>query len=145
MRRPIDDGLFDTKGIVRDAVSMMTKWAANEPTVTVLLGRLIPQLDLTASELALMYAGKWDRWPRSFTPTDEFVMPLAQRIIAAPIRLREGELVLVRRDEAALGLIEAGILKRIRAEVTLCGIPDPSQEVAAYRVAGPSGCRPGDG
>ena len=144
VRRPLDDGLFDVNGIVRDAVSMMTKWAGNEPTVTVLLGRLLPQLELTASELALMYAGKWDRWPRSFTPTDELVLPLAQRIIAAPVRLREGELVLVRRDEAALGFIEAGILKRIRAEVTLCPIAHPSREVAAYRVAVSSGCPPGD-
>jgi hypothetical protein len=145
VRRPLDDGLFDVNGIVRDAVSMMTKWAGNEPAVTVLLGRLLPQLELTASELALMYAGKWDRWPRSYTPTDELVMPLAQRIVAAPVRLREGELVLVRRDESALGFIETGILKRIRAEVTLCRIPDPSKEVLAYRVGGSPGCSPGDG
>ena len=59
-----------------------------------------------------------------------------QRIIAAPVRLREGELVLVRRDETELGLIEAGILQRIRAETTLCPLPDPSKEVIAYRVAG---------
>jgi hypothetical protein len=142
VRRPSPDGWFDTNGVVRDAISMMTQWARNEPTVTVLLGRLRPELDVTATELALMYAGKWNRWPRSFTPTDELVMPLAQRIIAAPVRLRAGELVLVRRDEAALGFIEAGILKRIRAEATLCRLPDPSQEVIAYRVAGSSGCPP---
>ena len=144
VRRPIDDGLFDVNGIVRDAVSMMTRWAGNEPNVTVLLGRLLPQLEFTVSELALMYAGKWDRWPRSLTPTDELVPALAQRIIAAPVRLREGELVLVRRDEAALGLIEGGILKRIRSDVTLCRIPDPSREVVPYRVAGPFGCPPGE-
>ena len=143
VRRPIIDGWFDTNGIVRDAVSMMAKWASNEPAVTVLLGRLRGDLDITATELALMYAGKWNRWPRSFTPSDEIVVPLAQRIIAAPVRLREGELVLIRRDEAALGFIEAGILKRIRAEAVLCRLPDPSKEVAAYRVAGPSGCAPG--
>ena len=71
------------------------------------------------------------------------VMSIARRIIAAPVRLREGELVLVRRDETALGFIEAGILQRIRAEVTLCPLPESSQEVIAYRVAGPSGCPPG--
>jgi hypothetical protein len=143
VRRPMTDGWFDTKGVVRDAISLMTKWAPHEPEVTVLLGRLRPELEVTATELALMYAGKWNRWPRSFTPTDELVMPLAQRIIAAPVRLREGELVLVRRDEAALGFIEAGILKRIRAEAILCHLPDPSLEVMAYRVAGSSGCGPG--
>jgi hypothetical protein len=142
VKRPINDGLFDTKGIVRDAVAMMARWARDEDAVTVLLGRLLPQVELTASELALMYAGKWDRWPRSFAPSDELVTQLAQRIVAAPVRLREGELVIVRRDEGALGFIEAGILKRIRAEATLCRISDSSKEVVAYRVAGPSGCPP---
>src|SRR5262249_17730982 len=137
------DGWFDANGIVRDAVSMMMKWAPNEPAVTALLGRLRPELDVTASEPALMYAGKWDRWPRSFTPSDQLVVPMAQRIIAAPVRLREGELVLVRRDETALPLIESGILKRIRAEAMLCQLADESREVAAYRVAGPTGCPPG--
>src|SRR5262249_57048666 len=60
VRRPIIDGWFDANGIVRDAVSMMMKWAPNEPAVTALLGRLRPELDVTASEPALMYAGKWD-------------------------------------------------------------------------------------
>jgi hypothetical protein len=143
VRRPIGEGWIDADGIVRDAVAMMTRWAPNEPAVTALLGRLHPELSFTATELALMYAGKWSRWPRSFTPTDELVMPLAQRIITAPIRLREGELVLVRRDESALGFIETGILKRIRAEATLCRLPDPSRGVIAYRVAGSSGCPPG--
>jgi hypothetical protein len=109
----------------------------------VLLGRLRPGLEFTATELALMYAGKWDRWPRSFTPSDQLVIPLAQRIIAAPVQLREGELVVVRRDETTLPFIEAGILKRIRAEATLCELPDPSREVVAYRVAGSSGCPSG--
>jgi len=142
VRRPINQGWIDTDDIVRDAVAMMIRWAPNEPKVTVLLGRLHPELSFTATELALVYAGKWSRWPRSFTLTDELVEPLAQRIIAAPVRLREGELVLVRRDETALGLIEAGILRRIRAEVTLCRLPDSSKGVIAYRVGGPTGCRP---
>jgi hypothetical protein len=142
VKRPINDGLFDTKGIVRDAVTMMARWARDEDAVTVLLGRLLPDVELTASELALMYARKWDRWPRSFVPSDELVTPLAQRIVAAPVRLREGELILVRRDEGALGFIEAGILRRIRAEASLCRIPDSSTEVVAYRVGGPSGCPP---
>jgi hypothetical protein len=138
VRRPIADGWFDADGVVRDAVSMMTKWAPNEPAVTTLLGRL--RVELMATELALMYAGKWNRWPRSFTLSDELVMPLAQRIVATPVRLLEGELVLVRRDETTLSFIEAGILKRIRAETTLCRIPDSSRVVVPYRVAGPSGC-----
>jgi hypothetical protein len=106
--------------------------------LTVLLGQL--QLNLTASELALMYAGKWDRWPRSFTFSDELVEPLAERIVAAPVLLRAGEIVIVRRDEAALGFIEGEILRRIRSQTVLCALPDPAKEAIAYRVAGPSGC-----
>ena len=143
MTRLPTDGYFDTAGTVRDAVSMMNRWARDEPEVTVMLGMLCPEGCITVmTEVALMYAGKWNRWPRSFTPTDELVLPLAQRIIDAPVRLREGELVLVRRNEALLGMIEAGILKRIRAEATLCRLPDSSKEVVAYRVAGSAGCAP---
>jgi hypothetical protein len=133
VRRPKQEGWHEYSGIVRDAMSMMNRWAPNEPAVTVLLG-------VHASELALMYAGKWDRWPRSYTGTDWMVMSIARRIVAAPVRLREGELVLVRRDETKLGFIEAGILQRIRAETTLCPLPESTNEVIAYRVAGASGC-----
>jgi len=58
------------------------------------------------------------------------------------VRLRECELVLVRRDESALGFIEAGILERIRTEATLCPLPDSFREIIAYRVAGSGGCAP---
>jgi len=143
VRKPDPDGWYDKDGIVRDALAMLDGLAAREPAVPVLLGRLQGDLDLWASEFALMYAGKWDRWPRSFTLSDQLVPDLAQRIIAAPITLREGELVLVRRDERRLGFLETEILKRIRAQITLCPIPHPSQEVAAYRVAGPAGCSAG--
>jgi hypothetical protein len=143
VRKPDPDGWFDDKGIVRDAVRMLAELAGREDAVTVLLGRLHGDLDLSASELSLMYAGKWDRWPRSYTLSDALVSSLAQRIIVAPISLRQGELVLVRRDESRLGFIEAGILKRIRAQAVLCAVDDPSPEVVAYRVAGPAGCVPG--
>jgi hypothetical protein len=59
---------------------------------------------------------------------------------AAPVQLREGDLVLVRRSESALGLVETAILKRIKATMTLCQLPHPSKEVIPYRVAGPTGC-----
>jgi hypothetical protein len=140
VRRPVVDGWLDHKGIVRDALALIDRWAPNEPELTVLLGKLQPNLHLTAGEIALMYSGKGDRWPRSFTFTDELVPPLAERIVAAPVRLRAGEIVLVRRDEATLGFIEGGILRRIRSETVLCPLPHPANEVIAYRVAGASGC-----
>jgi hypothetical protein len=139
------DWLFDTRGVVRDALSMIEAWAREETAVTVLIGHVLGDMggDDMASDVTLMYAGKWHRWPRSFTLTDRLVIPLAHRIIDAPIQLREGELVLVRRSASAMGYIDAGILVRIKEKVTLCQLPHPSQEVIPYRVAGPAGCPPG--
>lgn len=48
--------------------------------------------------------------------------------------------MLVRRSQAAIGPLERGILERIKANVILCQLPHPSQQVIAYRVAGPGGC-----
>ena len=65
---PAADWGFDTRGVVRDAVSMIETWAAREPTVTVLIGHVLSAAadDEMASDFALMYTGKWHRWPRSF-------------------------------------------------------------------------------
>jgi hypothetical protein len=143
---PATDWGFDTRGVVRDAVSMIETWAGGKPAVTVLIGHVLSAAadDEMASDLALMYTGKWHRWPRSSMLSDRlrFGSSLAQRMVEAPVELREGELVLVRRSAASIGRVEAGILERIRATVTLCQLPHPSKEVIPYRVAGPSGCHP---
>jgi hypothetical protein len=136
---PRGDYWFDRAGLARDAVAAIEAWAGDDRAITVLLSGQRPD-DFLANEIALMYTGTWHRWPRSFTFSDELVDALARRILAAPIRLRAGELVVVRRDEDALGRVDAGILRRIRAEDHLCPIDQPSAVVAAYRVAGPSGC-----
>jgi hypothetical protein len=143
---PVTDWAFDRQGVVRDAVAMIQAWAGAEPAVTVLIGNALGEKagDEAASELALMYAGKWHRWPRSSTLSDRlrFGPALAQRMAEAPIHLREGELLLVRRSAAALGSVEAAILERINQTVTLCQLPHSSVEVIPYRVAGPNGCAP---
>ena len=128
-----------TQGVVRDAVSMIETWGGGAPTVAVLIGDY-----LIASDLALMYSGKWHRWPRSSTLSDRlrYGSSQAQRMKEAPIRLRDGELVLARRSAASLDDVETAILERIKAEVALCQLPHPSTEVIAYRVAGPAGCPP---
>ena len=143
---PATDWGFDTRGVVRDAVSMIETWAAGEPTVIVLIGHVLGAAadDEMASDFALMYTGKWHRWPRSSRLSDRmrFGPSLVQRMMDAPVKLREGELVLVRRSPASMGPVELGILERIKATVTLCPIPHPSKEVVPYRVAGPAGCNP---
>jgi hypothetical protein len=140
VRRPVNDGAYDDKGVIRDALETIFRWAPDEPLVTVLLGTLVA--DLQATEVALMYSGKWNRWPRSFTLSDELVRALAQRIITDPVKLRDGEVVIVRRDEKALGYIESSILARIRSEINLCQLPGSSGEVVAYRATVRSSCPP---
>ena len=143
---PATDWGFDTRGVVRDAVSMIETWAAEEPTVTVLIGHVLGAAadDEMASDFALMYTGKWHRWPRSSRLSDRmrYGPSLVQRMTDAPVKLREGDLVLVRRSQASMGPVELGILERIKATVTLCPLPHPSKEVVPYRVAGPAGCNP---
>jgi len=143
---PGTDWGFDTRGVVRDAMSMIETWAPGEPTVTVLVGHALGPAagDEMASDFALMYTGKWHRWPRSSTLSDRmrYGPSLVQRMMDAPVKLREGELVLVRRSQASMGPVELGILERIKATVTLCPLPHSSKEVVPYRVAGPAGCNP---
>jgi hypothetical protein len=134
------DYWYDKSGIVREALSMIEKWAPDEPRITVLLGHLIGGDDMV-SDVVLMYAGKWHRWPgRSWTFSDRLVPRLTEKIIDAPVKLREGELVLVRREAAELKIVEAGIWRRIQAEYSLCELPTGSKLIAAYRIAG-AACR----
>jgi hypothetical protein len=135
------DYWLDTSGIIREALTMIEKWAPNEPKVTILLGYMIGDGDDMASDVTLMYAGKWHRWPgRSWTFSDRLGLPLAEKIIAAPVRLSQGELVLVRRDPNKLRVVEAGIWRRIQAEYALCPLPTDSRLIAVYRIAAPAGC-----
>ena len=135
---------FDPQGIVRDAISMIETWAGNEPTVAVLIGHVLGDNagDEMASDFALMYTGKWHRWPRSFMLSDRMRLTpdRMKQLVDTPIQLREGELVLVRRLRSAIGPLETAILERIEAEVTLCQLPHSSTVVIPYRVAGPAGC-----
>jgi len=141
---PETDFAFDARGAVRDAVSIMETWAGKESTVVVLIGNILGDMagDEMASDIALMYAGKWHRWPRSSTMSDRIRYGPALTM-DVPIKLREGELVLVRQSRASMGPMEAGIRERIKATVTLCLLPHSSKEVIPYRVAGPAGCHPG--
>jgi hypothetical protein len=118
--RPVHDGASDNKGLTRGALDLISRWASDQLLMTTLLGTLVA--DLQASDVTLMYSGKWDRWPRSFTLSDELIGPSTQRIIAAPVRLREDEGVIVRRDEKALGHLESGIQTRIPLESNLRGL-----------------------
>jgi hypothetical protein len=118
-----------TSQLVPDAVRLIQQ-ESRSPDVTVLLGETV------ASELALIYTDHWQRWPISFAYTDALVRSLAERIIAAPITLKTGELVIVRRNpEGLLQEIEAGILQRVQREYVLCPIADTLLSVDSYRVA----------
>ena len=137
---------FDSSGAVREAVDAMQRLAADKPTVSVFLGSVLPAplvdsiRDNIASDMALLYAGKWHRWPRSYGFSDELIPALVDQIVSTPIRLNGGEIVIVRRDETSFGEIERRILRKIRAETTLCLLPAQWKEIAVYRVADDAGC-----
>jgi hypothetical protein len=120
---------IDTRDIVPDAVKLIEREADPARQITLLLGGRI------VSELALMYTDKWQRWPISFAYTDALVPALAKRIETAPITLRTGELVIVRRDYGTLPAIESGIFQRIQAEYDLCPIANSPPTVIGYRIA----------
>ena len=140
------DNYFDASGTIGEAVEAMQRLAPNQSKVSVFLGpvRGVFEMgtvrDQIASDVALMYAGKWHRWPRSYGFSDELIPALVDQIVAAPVHLNVGELVIVRRDESNFGEIEKGILRRIRSEDLLCALPDQWKEIAVYRVAGQAGC-----
>jgi hypothetical protein len=106
--------------------------------VTILLGRV--QYVSYLSDVALIYTGHWHRWPISFTFTDSLVPALVRNILATPVRLRDGEVVVVRRAEDTLEGVEKEILAKIRADYHLCEIPNDFRQVTAYRISFGANC-----
>jgi hypothetical protein len=103
--------------MVNEAVSLIVANFKNE-RASVFLGTF--QGRSLATDLALLRAGKSSRWPISYTFTDELLPQLAERIAAMPIELNDGEPVIIRRDETALGPLEREILRRLRDRIQLC-------------------------
>ena len=120
------------RAVVTEARDLIDRFSRGASQVTVLLGASAGGHDML-SDVALMYAQKWHTWPRSFTFSDQLVPALVDRILAAPIKLATGDLVLLRRDTAELGPIESGILKRLRSHGRLCNLDAGATEVSAYR------------
>jgi hypothetical protein len=137
---------FDETGTVREAVDALTRFAPDQQTVSVFLGSVYPDplvgtiRDCMASDMALLYAGKWHRWPRSYGLSDELIPTLVDQVVSTPIHLNEGELVVIRRNETTFCEIEKRVLQKIRAENTLCALPEQWKEITAYRIAGKAGC-----
>jgi len=140
------DSYYDASGTIADAMDLLERLQPDQSRAVVLIGpvrniRVISEIrDQIASDFALLHSGKWHRWPRSTTFTDELLPSRLRKILDAPVVLNDKELVLVRMDEGLLGPLEAGILQNIRAKYTLCRVPDNATEVAAYRVSLNSTC-----
>jgi hypothetical protein len=118
--------------ILQDSVKIIRQ-GTPAPAITVLLGDI-------STELALMYTDRWQRWPISFAYTDALVPSLAARIVEAPVTLKPGELLVVRRDKKTLTPIEIRIYQRIRKQYALCSIASSSTYVEAYRTAAAGAC-----
>lgn len=120
------------RAIVVDAKHLIEQFSGNATKVTVLLGGSSDGWQML-SDIVLMYANKWHTWPRSFTFSDELVPALLTRILASNVTLKTGDLIVQRRDDTSLGLLEKGIIDRIRAQGTLCELPGSTSEIVAYR------------
>jgi hypothetical protein len=130
---PWADYRLDNGGVLDEAMTLIEQNFASGTPATVLLGRV--QYVTYLSDLALIYTGHWHRWPISFTFTDNLVPSLVREILDAPVQLREGEVVVVRKSEDALEGVEKEILRKIHANYHLCEIANHFTEVTAYRVS----------
>ena len=65
---------------------------------------------------------------------------IAQKILKAPVNLREGDIVIVRKGEGTLSLLERDILQKVRLTSRLCPLPEKSNGVVAYRVSLSDAC-----
>jgi hypothetical protein len=124
-------------------VDLSERWAADREKLVMLLGPMdpgAPSLTAVMNEVALMHGGKWHLWPLSFTFSDELNAVLREKILASPVKLTDGDVVIIRKDEEALGPLEKGILQKVRSSSTLCALPGEATEVAAYRVSLTGAC-----
>jgi hypothetical protein len=132
------------RNLLTDAKRLIERFAKNDARVTVLLGEAENGYAIL-SDLALMYTGKWHTWPRSLTFSDDLVPALTARILATPVVLSTGNVVLLRRDEAKLGPLETGILGRIKSTGTLCALTENTPEIAVYHFWKDGDPEPADG
>src|SRR5262249_13163493 len=123
----------DNKGIVKQAVHLSERWAADREKLVMLLGRMM-------TEVALMHTSKWHLWPVSVLISDGLNKALREKILASPVKLREGDVVIIRKDEETLEALEKAILQKLRLTSTLCALPEESSEIVAYRVSLTGAC-----
>jgi hypothetical protein len=126
----------DDKGIVKQAVHLSERWAADREKLVMLLGHMTSGF----GEVALMHTSKWHLWPLSVLVSDELNKALREKILASPVKLREGDVVIIRKDEETLGALEKAILQKLRLTSTLCALPEESSEIVAYRVSLTDAC-----
>jgi hypothetical protein len=129
----------DRRGIVKQAVDLSEHWAADREKL-VMLDPGAPSLTAFMNDVALMHGGKWHLWPLSLTFSDELNAVLREKILASPVKLTDGDVVIIRKDEEALGPLEKGILQKVRSSSTLCTLPGEATDVAAYRVSLTGAC-----
>jgi hypothetical protein len=128
----------DGEKLVSEAVQAVAVHAGGRDRVALFLGKFNNRS--LGTDLALLYAGRTHRWPVSYTFTDELVSTLAERIAAAPIYLGEGETVIVRRDETALGSLERSILAHLRGAMLLCAKDTSFSGIVVFRATRAKSC-----
>ncbi|MEP1577714.1 MAG: hypothetical protein ABJJ87_01865, partial [Lentilitoribacter sp.] len=128
------DYRLQNENILQDAITVITKNLAKNSKPTVLLGKV--QHISYLSDLALLYSGKWHSWPRSFTFTDELVFSIRNGILDFSPQNMLQNLIVVRKDKAALEIVESGIWARILSDFQLCPLKIESEKLEAYEICG---------
>ena len=119
--------------MTEEAILQIQRYAPHRRTIPLFLGIHPTSVWSVHTNAVLVLTGKGHRWPISYVLSDEINPQLEQKIIAADVRLEEGETVFIRTDEARLGRLEAAIVAKIRASALLCPLTPPGRLVSAYR------------
>ena len=136
---------FDATGLAGDAIDLIERYEPARPEIALFLGIHPTTIWSVHTDTVLFLTGKVHRWPISFVLTDELNSVRLDRILAADVRLDEGETVFVRADKTRLGHLEGSLLTRIRASLLLCPVDTSGQNVHAYRATYADACPVPDG
>ena len=135
-----DPNYFDQSGLTTEAIELIDKFAADRKQIALFLGIHPTTIWSVHTNAVLVLASKGHRWPISYVLSDEINPILRYSVIDAEVKLKEGEIIFIRKDESRLGELEGAIVKKIRTEVRLCPLPTNGEMVSAYRATRLSTC-----
>ncbi|MGI9485088.1 MAG: hypothetical protein ACR2RF_04230 [Geminicoccaceae bacterium] len=133
-------GYYEKDGIAHDALRAIETFAPDRKRLPLLLGQHQTSPWSVHTDMVLLLAKAGHRWPISYVLSDELSKRRQAQILEADVELADGEVVIVRNDEASLGPLEQGILDAIKRRHHLCPQPFSSNFIDIYLVSGGDNC-----